>query len=275
LSNAQNSGGDGSKDYKSLDYILSGLVLLIAAVGSSITGKKTSEQNGNNANRQIADWTRVVGKWTRVLAVIGAVVGGLTVMVLGLQTCILSNQLAEMRAGQRPWINFVADPASPFHYDENGNAILITQVSMKNIGKLPAQYVAIRGKMFPWIEPDRPIQERNALCKELRDRRLIPANTGFVMMPDDVSKPLAAVAMAASDVTKWKNVQGAVPVIVACIDYVFFSDLSHHHLGLIMEVDKKGTDPKRPIAAIRPEDGEIPQNSILLNMNAALPWDID
>jgi hypothetical protein len=126
------SNDDKPEANKGIDYVLAGLAFLVATVWGGITDKNASD--GDNANLEIANWTRVVGKWTRGLVIVGAIVGGLTIMVLGLQTCILNNQLVEMRDENRAWI---APKMMQIGEITSGHetALLLTY---GNIGKQPA-----------------------------------------------------------------------------------------------------------------------------------------
>jgi hypothetical protein len=271
LKDEQKRDDNKPKSSNGFDYVLSGLVLFTAAVCGSITGDHAADNKENPTNYEIARWTRVVGLWTRGLVIVGVITAG----VLGAQTCTLINQLAEMKAEQRPWLQIGTSAVTPLTYDDKGNVHLMLQTAVKNIGHFPAQYVYTRGQLFPMVPQINPIKRRDILCETLRNRELTAANVGFVMMPGDVKNPFLPLTMAADDFELWKKVDGSVPLIAGCVDYVFVTDMSHHHLGFILEVDKRGSTPETPFASVRPSDGTIPQGNLLLDENPTLPWDID
>lgn len=220
----------------------------------------------NNPDK-VAKFTGWVAFFTLALAI-----------TAGLQTCILDNQLNEMRDEQRPWLSVQGFPASGLSYTDKGQPTLTIVSVLKNIGRRPAQYVASLGQFFPWIIANDPITRRDKMCEELRTRHLVPENQGFVMMPGDTKTPLMKLYMQPADIEAWKKATipgGAAPVIAFCLDYVFVSDMTHHHVGLEIEVDKRGTIPNQPIAIVQPTDTNIPQSDLMLNINPALPWDIN
>jgi hypothetical protein len=219
--------------------------------------------------------TDPIARFTGWVALFTLVLAG----VAGLQTCVLSNQLTEMRAEQRPWISLVGSVATDLLYDKDGPLKglprLVLAITIKNIGHLPAQHVYSLGHLIPWIDADGPVRKRDALCRQLKDRKLTPETTGFTLLPNDVKVPLLSLAMQQDELQSWTSVENSVPVIAGCLDYVFVTDNSHHRLGFIFELDKHGASPDRPFASVRPSDGPIPKGNLMLDENPSLAWDID
>jgi hypothetical protein len=100
LSNDQNTNDDKAERYQTLDYILGGLILVSSFIYGAISGEPQSKNDTQHPNQEIAHWTRVVGIWTRVLAGVAVITAG----VLGMQTCVLYNQLTQMKVDQRAWL---------------------------------------------------------------------------------------------------------------------------------------------------------------------------
>jgi hypothetical protein len=194
------------------------------------------------------------------------------VIVAFLQTCTLTQQLTEMRAEQRPWITIAIAPGSNLTHADNGAPKLIIATMMKNIGHLPAQHVAVASVVVPWADISHLAAERDSVCNFLKDRKLTSANEGFVLFPNDVKQPPMYRQMSDENYAKWKS-SGQPFVIAGCLDYVFLTDGSHHHVGFLIEIDKKGP-ADHPIQIIGPADN-VSQGDLLFEENSGLPWDID
>jgi hypothetical protein len=100
LRDDQKGDNDKAKGNKTLDYIASGLVLLVAAVCGTIVSKSAPNENANDSNDEIAHWTRVVGIWTRGLVIIGVI----TAVVLGGQAYLLWMTDNTARISNRPYV---------------------------------------------------------------------------------------------------------------------------------------------------------------------------
>jgi hypothetical protein len=107
-----------------------------------------------------------VALFTAVLAVVAT-----------LQTCILSNQLAEMRLEQRPWIG------PPIRIDA---AVVNDRIDFtlifKNVGHTPTRAFVIDADIFPTVANGSWYTEAEKFCAKWRDRP-DPLNNKLSVIP--------------------------------------------------------------------------------------------
>src|ERR1700723_2765279 len=74
------------------------------------------------------------------------------VIVVALQTCILRNQLTEMKTEQRPWVSI--DPfIGGITWDEKGGHLAL-RFELKNNGRSIARHVTTRIELVPFMGQD-------------------------------------------------------------------------------------------------------------------------
>jgi hypothetical protein len=78
-------------------------------------------------------------------------------------------------AGLRPWIDIELTPKSDFMFSDDGVRFTIN-TKITNIGRSPAKSVFVKAKLIPWFERDEPVEERDALCANIRVPDSLPTS---------------------------------------------------------------------------------------------------
>jgi hypothetical protein len=227
--------------------------------------KRRADHQKESPQDRFARRTATATVWIAIFAVISATVGLL-------QYCSISGQLDEMRAEQRPWINFSATAGSDMTLGSGGIVALVAHTALTNIGHLPAQNVVAHAALVPWAEAAKQAKRRDLICSELKYRRITPANQGFVLFPNETKQPPLPLGLTKENFEEWHG-SGEPLVLIGCLDYVFLTNGSHHHVGFIFEIDKRGAAPES-VEKIVPDE-TVPMAKVIFNINPTLPWDID
>jgi hypothetical protein len=182
-------------------------------------------------------------------------------------------------AGLRPWVFIDGTPATPLHYDNHGAHVGIS-MTVGNSGRSPARYVLFDAKILSWVDP--AVTERDKVCAELRKPKVLPngvnalfgSSAGFLLVPGQNVGWTPIITMSPDDILRWKTMVVSQPlIIVGCVGYFSTFSEEEHTTRLIWELDSK-RDGKEWLL-IKPSDGDIPVEQLMLSRNPTLPWDAD
>jgi hypothetical protein len=183
------------------------------------------------------------------------------------------NQIDEMRAEQRPWMEFEYDAIkveSPLHF-ENNTGYLTISVMTKNVGHLPARFVSITGDMFTCSCKLEEIDKSWGKCEKMRDEASKNDPTGKTVFPSD-EHLFKQVYMFTTEQIKMlqdkiDNKRPAGIIIIACIDYRIENERSRHYqTRIVRELDRNGPT-ENTLRLPNPRDGDIAINDIAIAEN--------
>jgi hypothetical protein len=182
-------------------------------------------------------------------------------------------------ASLRPWVFIDGTPATSLHYDNHGAHVGIA-MTVGNTGRSPARYVLFDAKILPWVDP--AVRERDKVCAELRKPKVLPnginalfgSSAGFLLVPGQSVGWTPIITMSPDDISRREAmVVGQPLIIVGCVGYFSTFSEEEHTTRLIWELDSK-RDGKEWLL-IKPKDGDIPVEQLMLSRNPTLPWDAD
>jgi hypothetical protein len=170
-----------------------------------------------------------------------------------------------LKAAQRPWISIgVPQPVSDFQYTDTG-AIVTIEYYLTNSGNSPALNVEMDGEM-PLVQSYMGIYKRqDAICDRLRTRLIGNRGDGFTIFPHDPALPqrvqysVGKEALDAALKAGQFPVPAVMPMIIGCVRYVFYADVSQHDTGFIYVIQHIP-----PMGWIRTDLGNIPKKELLL-----------
>jgi hypothetical protein len=172
---------------------------------------------------------RVTGLATVFLAVATVVLAWVSYK----QLSILSGQLEEMRAEQRPWVHSKDMPVvTQFLYLPSGNIHLEMKIYMENVGRLPAQDTSGRMLILGGGVIDDNLRNDCARA-EWRDLLGVPGVRGVTIFPRETAPEGLFSDINKDDITVDKVGNSFAPLIVGCIAYRFPEGDTYHHTPFI------------------------------------------
>lgn len=205
----------------------------------------------------------------------------LLALVAGLQTCILSNQLQELKDENRPWIYVEnALPASSLAISES-DVSLSLEFHLNNTGRFPSRFTSIAGEFFYFHGTaasalrDDILQKLFVSVPACRQRRRTPF-PGTAVFPQQRIRIKQPFAMDKTSISEWKNLKageiGAI-IIAGCVDYLFPTGGTHHQTQFVYEIQKGA--PGNSFLPIPFAPGEVPAPNIWVLFNPSIPKDAD
>jgi hypothetical protein len=176
----------------------------------------------------------------------------------------------------RPWVSVHPEIGSDLTYDAQGNARVVINFILQNVGKFPAANVQVDAEIVPIFGDARPLQKAIADRNNLRPAGL--GNLGVTIFPGppqiiSLNLPISHTAIEAFNKKMVVN-YGAdeakkmgmmyLPTLVGVVDYKFTFAEGHHQTGFILDLRMR--DLKHPNLALgfNVKDGTIPKSRLWL-----------
>jgi hypothetical protein len=178
-----------------------------------------------------------------------------SVIVGFFQWQVMSGQLKEMQAAQRPWVSANIQIAGPLVFEANGSSIPL-KITLKNTGDTPATRILAIPRLF--VREKQPmdllaIQKRR--CEAGRRPPVPSGGIGYTLFPGDTVTEYNTPTMTHDE---FGSQQTIAPFIVVCINYQFTYSGENHQTAAMYTLMR--VDPTRPGMAfvIKPQDGSVP-----------------
>jgi hypothetical protein len=165
------------------------------------------------------------------------------------QAALMQDQLGvfnkQLEATDRPWLK--VDVQAPQSFRRTGDSLsLVLVITIKNVGKSVATNIETPFRIYPqaWGTDvfQEPIKQQADLCKGRLASGQNPSR--LALFPDEQVTEGASGTFALSEAIeiskrtfpKELKYQGALPIIVGCVDYQFVTSPRHHQTGFIYQL---------------------------------------
>jgi hypothetical protein len=255
---------------------MTSLINWLLAIGCLSIGSALAFWGFTEVNKMIAIW--VLGVPGGIMLVLA---GGVELTKFAINSDkpkIKAVNTSKVDDSNRPWISLQPEIGSDLTYDEQGNARIVINFILQNVGKFPAANVQIDAEIIPVFGDARPFQKAIAERNRLRPAGL--GNLGVTVFPgppqvhsQNLRIPRAAIEAFHKKIISDFGVEAKaeakmgvtyLPSLVGVVDYEFTFAEGHHQTGFILDLRKK--DPRNPNAALHfdVQEGTIPKSRLWL-----------
>lgn len=177
-------------------------------------------------------------------------------------------------ATNRPWISVGISIGSDLTYDTQGDARVVINFVLKNVGNSPAANVQILSEIPVVFGDARPFQKAISDREKLRPAGL--GNLGVTLFPGETQTHARNLPISRVSIEEFRRNMIAdngwpedmpmafLPTLVGCVDYKFTFAEGHHQTGFILELRKR--DVANPNLALNfdVQEGAIPAHRLWL-----------
>ncbi len=176
----------------------------------------------------------------------------------------------------RPWVSVRPEIGSDLTYDAQGDARVVINFILQNVGKFPAANVQVDAEIVPIFGDPRPFQKAISDRNKLRPAGL--GNLGVTIFPGppqimSINLPIPRTAIDAFH-KKMADDYGAdaaekmgltyIPTLVGVVDYKFTFAEGHHQTGFILDLRRRSTKNPNIALNFNVADGAVPQSQLWL-----------
>jgi hypothetical protein len=169
----------------------------------------------------------------------------------------------QLELAQRPWISIDTSVVSPLTFDQDGDAQVMVNFVIRNLGDSPAKDLSVEPEMYVASGGEKdPQMERSKVCEENRMRG--SGMDGMLFPKSEITKSMIFHADAKDIVQESNRTGGFLPAVIVCASYgSTFDNSSRYTTGIIYLLHK--IEPDHPGSYSRMKSGvEVPKELLAL-----------